>query len=206
MSYNYSFKYIVAGNPGVGKSSLLLKFMEEKFKVFYDITIGVDLGYRIISLNDTKIKICIYDTAGQERFQSITRQYFANTAVAFILYDICDSQSYEAAKHWLGLVKTENVSNITIVLIGNKTDKEAKRQVSTEDAKSFAMQQDIYFYELSVRNNSVKDIFYTTAQLTLQKVNSNNFSSGVKLGYEKDTMTINDDFVNNNKLVCCNMM
>ena len=74
--YNYLFKYIIIGDSNVGKSCLMMQFVERKFKSFIDPTIGVEFGSKKISANDSTIKLQIWDTAGQESFRSITRSYF----------------------------------------------------------------------------------------------------------------------------------
>lgn len=206
MSYKYSFKYIITGNPGVGKSSLLLKFVEEKFYPLYDVTIGVELGNKIIKIDDMDIKINIYDTAGQQQFQNITRQYFKNTSVAMVVYDTTDMKSFEDAKNWLQVVRKQNNDDVTIVLIGNKSDKVSKRQVKQEDARCFSIEQGIYFYETSAKNNSnINEIFYDTATNVLEKVKKNKIVSGVKLGNDKGIINLECEF-NRENLICCAIM
>lgn len=74
--YTYMFKYILIGDTSVGKSCLMLQFVDQKFKAYIDPTIGVEFGSKTIDLDDNKIKLQIWDTAGQENFRSITRSYF----------------------------------------------------------------------------------------------------------------------------------
>ena len=74
--YNYLFKYIIIGDTNVGKSCLMMQFIENKFKNFLDPTIGVEFGSKQVSVGDTMLKLQIWDTAGQESFRSITRSYF----------------------------------------------------------------------------------------------------------------------------------
>jgi Ras-related protein Rab-2A len=84
MSYDYLFKYIIIGDTGVGKSCLLLQFTDKRFQPMHDLTIGVEFGSRQVSLNDTHIKLQIWDTAGQESFRSITRSYYRGAAGALL--------------------------------------------------------------------------------------------------------------------------
>lgn len=76
VDYDYLFKFIVIGNSFVGKSCLMIRFVEDKFKCYIDPTIGVEFGTKVIAVKDQQIKIQIWDTAGQESFKSITRSYF----------------------------------------------------------------------------------------------------------------------------------
>ena len=78
--YNYLFKYIIIGDSNVGKSCLMMQFVEHKFKSFVDPTIGVEFGSKKIALQDLVLKLQIWDTAGQESFRSITRSYFRGSA------------------------------------------------------------------------------------------------------------------------------
>jgi len=78
--YNYLFKYIIIGDSNVGKSCLMMQFVEHKFKSFVDPTIGVEFGSKKVTVQDEVIKLQIWDTAGQESFRSITRSYFRGLA------------------------------------------------------------------------------------------------------------------------------
>nr|DAD24342.1 TPA_asm: hypothetical protein HUJ06_025806 [Nelumbo nucifera] len=88
MSYAYLFKYIVIGDTGVGKSCLLLQFTDKRFQPVHDLTIGVEFGARMITIDNKPIKLQIWDTAGQESFRSITRSYYRGAAGALLVYDI----------------------------------------------------------------------------------------------------------------------
>ncbi|KAK2554805.1 Ras-related protein Rab-2 [Acropora cervicornis] len=88
MSYAYLFKYIIIGDTGVGKSCLLLQFTDKRFQPVHDLTIGVEFGARMITIDGKQIKLQIWDTAGQESFRSITRSYYRGAAGALLVYDI----------------------------------------------------------------------------------------------------------------------
>ena len=89
VGYQYIFKYIIVGESSVGKSCLLLQFIDNRFKDSHDLTIGVDFGSKTIQLNDsTNVKVQIWDTAGQESFRSITRSYYRGSICALLCYDI----------------------------------------------------------------------------------------------------------------------
>ena len=87
-SYAYVFKFIIVGDSSVGKSCLLLQFTDKRFKTSHDLTIGVEFGARTIQVNDTNVKLQIWDTAGQESFRSITRSYYRGAICALLVYDI----------------------------------------------------------------------------------------------------------------------
>ena len=124
--YSYLFKYIIIGDPTVGKSCLLLQFLEGKFKLDSETTIGVEFGSKIIDLDDKKIKLQIWDTAGQEVFKSITRSYYRGSIAAILVYDITNRQSFNNLNKWMEETKTYSNEKLTILLIGNKSDLEDK--------------------------------------------------------------------------------
>ncbi|KAM7391006.1 hypothetical protein PAMP_021724 [Pampus punctatissimus] len=113
---------------GVGKSCLLHQFTEKKFMADCPHTIGVEFGTRIMEVHGQKVKLQIWDTAGQERFRAVTRSYYRGAAGALMVYDITRYWTERAPKR----------AAVVIILIGNKADLEAQRDVTYEEAKQFA--------------------------------------------------------------------
>ena len=110
----------------VGKSCLLLQFTDNKFRHQHELTIGVEFGAKIIDLNGKTVKIQIWDTAGQEAFQAITRTYYKGAQGALLVYDITRKDTFTHVKKWLEEVQSNSSKSITIILIGNKKDLEDK--------------------------------------------------------------------------------
>ena len=127
MSYAYLFKYIIIGDTGVGKSCLLLQFTDKRFQQVHDLTIGVEFGARMITIDNKQIKLQIWDTAGQESFRSITRSYYRGAAGALLVYDITRRETFNHLTSWLDDARQHSNSNMTIMLIGNKSDLEHRR-------------------------------------------------------------------------------
>ena len=128
MSYNYLFKFIIVGDPSIGKSSIMLKFTDDKFNTNYDTTIGVEYGSKIININNINIILQIWDTAGQEIFSNQYRAYYRSTAGVLLVYDITNKNTFNNVKKWLKEIN-EYADNYTVItLIGNKTDLDEKRQ------------------------------------------------------------------------------
>ena len=133
--YRYIFKYIIVGESSVGKSCLLLQFLDNKFKDSHDLTIGVDFGSKIIRLDDgTNVKVQIWDTAGQESFRSITKSYYRGSICALLVYDITRRSTFENLARWLEDLRDVAYNKMVVMLIGNKDDLTAEREVSTEEA------------------------------------------------------------------------
>merc|ERR1719486_891520 len=132
MSYAYLFKYIIIGDTGVGKSCLLLQFTDKRFQPVHDLTIGVEFGARMISIDSKHIKLQIWDTAGQESFRSIIRSYYRGAAGALLVYDITRRDSFEHVSQWLQEARANADPELVITLVGNKSDKVGDRQVAYE--------------------------------------------------------------------------
>ncbi|XKL59540.1 hypothetical protein PGB90_000556 [Kerria lacca] len=127
MSYAYLFKYIIIGDTGVGKSCLLLQFTDKRFQPVHDLTIGVEFGARMITIDNKQIKLQIWDTAGQEAFRSITRSYYRGAAGALLVYDITRRDTFNHLTTWLEDARQHSNSNMVIMLI-------AKTAANVEDA------------------------------------------------------------------------
>lgn len=105
---------------GVGKSCLLLQFTDKRFQPVHDLTIGVEFGARMITIDSKQIKLQIWDTAGQEAFRSITRSYYRGAAGALLVYDITRRETFNHLTTWLDDARQHSNSNMVIMLIGNK--------------------------------------------------------------------------------------
>jgi len=163
-TYSYLFKYIIIGDTGVGKSCLLLQFTDKRFQPVHDLTIGVEFGARLINIEDQQIKLQIWDTAGQESFRSITRSYYRDAAGALLVYDITRRESFHHLGRWLEEARQNGNPNMTIMLIGNKSDLEHRRTVTTLDGARFAEENGLIFLETSAKSAAnVEEAFIQTA-------------------------------------------
>lgn len=162
--YDYVFKLVLIGDSGVGKSCLLLRFADDTYTESHISTIGVDFKIRTIQLDGKTIKLQIWDTAGQERFRTITSSYYRGAHGIIVVYDTTDSESFEHVKTWLHEIDRYASENVNKLLVGNKSDLKASRQVETEAGKDFAAQCSIPFLETSAKNaDNVEDAFMTMA-------------------------------------------
>ena len=127
------FKIIIIGETGVGKSSLTVRATKNKYIEDYTPTIGFEKSSLYIKINDTIIKLEIWDTCGQESYRSLNKSYYRNTSLAIIIYSINDESSFIKLNIWLNEIKSFWEENIIIFLVGNKIDiDEDKRKITTE--------------------------------------------------------------------------
>lgn len=187
MSYAYLFKYIIIGDTGVGKSCLLLQFTDKRFRADHDLTIGVEFGARLITIENKQIKLQIWDTAGQESFRSITRSYYRGASGALLVYDISRRDTFNHLLRWLEEARANANPNLVLMLIGNKSDLE-RREVSYEEGAKFAREHGLIFCETSAKTaQNVEDAFMNTSRQIYQNIQNNMYdlgseSSGIKVG------------------------
>ena len=191
-NYDYVYKYITIGDSGVGKSSLSAQYVNNKFSRDYDITIGVEfLQKTIVAKDGTRIKIHIWDTAGQEKFRSITVSYYRGVGCALIVYDISSRSSFESVPSWLEDIKRLAPPNIVIVLVGNKADKENKRKVLRAEGAEFAKENKLLFFESSATNyESVNNIFIQSADAINDLIKCNKISTDKSKGIGKNAAPV----------------
>ncbi|KAG2387367.1 hypothetical protein C9374_001699 [Naegleria lovaniensis] len=158
-------KAITIGNSSVGKSSLVRRWCGEDISSSLPATIGVDFRYREITLDDRTIKVSLFDTAGSEKFESLTQSYYRGSKIAFIVYDVTKKNSLEACNTWLNsLYKVVDREDVVVVLIGNKTDDVSLRKVTYQEGETFAKDHNIpLFFETSSLSNSNTELAFFEA-------------------------------------------
>ncbi|XP_057501701.1 ras-related protein RABA1f-like [Actinidia eriantha] len=158
--YDYLFKVVLIGDSGVGKSNLLSRFTKNEFSLESKSTIAVEFTTRSIHVDDKVVKAQILNTAGQERYRSITSAYYRGAVGALLVYDVTRHVTFENVERWLKELWGRTDSNIVIMLVGNKAGLRHLRAVSTEDAKAFAERESTFFMETSaLKSMNVKNTF-----------------------------------------------
>ena len=202
--HKYLFRVCLLGDAGVGKTSLMSRFVDNSFKENYNNTIGVD--FRIVTLKheNTVYKIHIWDTAGQERFRSLAMNYLNNSHGFIFLYDISDLDSFNNVVKWINLASEKNAKTVANFLVGNKSDLEDKRKVSREEAENLARDKNLIFIETSARkDNNVQKLFYYFLYKLIEYYKKNEYNEEEKLVLKQDNSqeisTLRED---NNKCKC----
>ncbi|XXG55478.1 hypothetical protein AAC387_Pa03g3139 [Persea americana] len=162
---DYLFKIVLIGESAVGKSNLLSRFARNEFFPNSKSTIGVEFQTQRIEIDGKEIKAQIWDTAGQERFRAVTSAYYRGAVGALIVYDVSRRQTFDSIERWLNELQTHSDMNVVTILIGNKTDLKDGREVSTDEGKTLAEAQGLFFLETSALDSSnVATAFHTVVR------------------------------------------
>jgi small GTP-binding protein len=167
----FEVRLVTLGDSKVGKTSLILRYVDDEFNLNYLSTMGFDLKIKKIKLSNNKeVKVKIFDTAGQERFKSIASNYLKKAEGIILVYDITDRISFENIDNWADDINKEGENSKAIILIGNKSDKEDERAIQKEEGEKLAKNccGGIKFYETSCQtgenvekaiNDLVNDVY-----------------------------------------------
>jgi small GTP-binding protein len=161
-AHDYLFRIVLAGDSGVGKTNLLMRYTEKTFNFETKTTIGAQFSQKSIQVDNKLIECQIWDTAGQERFHAITCTYFRGAVGAVLVYDVCNKTSFTNTERWLKNLKDLAEPQVVILLIGNKSDLSNLRQVSTEEGQVFAQSNEIEFIETSALNGKNVNMAFET--------------------------------------------
>ena len=201
--YDYLFKVLLIGNSSVGKSSLLLRFVDNQWNDLFVPTIGVDFKIRTMEIDNKNVKLQIWDTAGQERFKNITASYYRGAHGIFVVYDISDMESFKNINNWLIEIEKNANKNVYKILVGNKCDLEDKRTVSYQQGKELAETYGMQFIETSAKSNTNVDEAFQLLGREVMKMSLNdkekNFGNKNKMKLDKKT----EDIVFQQKQGCC---
>ena len=202
-----SFKVIIIGDCGVGKSSISLKATKNQFLEQYKTTIGFEFFIFNIKINNLNINLQIWDTCGQETFKSLISNFYKNSSLAIIVYAIDNINSFNNINMWIKDLKQFSNPNIKIILIGNKNDLNDKRVIQFEKGKKFSKDYNFdLFFETSAKNGfNVKNVFIDAAKILyleyMEYVNiKTNLSKEKKIVIHKKENGNEDE---RNKKKCC---
>ena len=156
------YKVLLLGDSSVGKTCFLLRYCDRTFQEAHLSTIGLDYRLKTMTLKNNKnIKLQIWDTAGQDRFRALTKNYYKGANGIILIYDISTTQTFENVKVWINQIKEEANANVIIYLVGNKIDlPKDKRTVSEEEGQKLADEYKFLFKEASAKEGTnVNEIF-----------------------------------------------
>ena len=164
-------KILILGDSTVGKTTLLLKYVDCYFPKAYIATIGVEYKVKKINLNGLDLNLQIWDSAGQERFLGITKNFMKGADGIIYMYDITNKESFDNLKNWI-MQSEESIEDFKKIIIGNKIDLEKERQVTKELLEQFCQGRDIQGFEISAKNDvnniEISKCFETLVQLIIE--------------------------------------
>ena len=185
--FDHLFKILIIGESGVGKTCFLLRYAENSFVANHLLTIGIDFKIKVIEIEGKSIKLQIWDTAGQDRFRTITKTYYKGSHGVILVYDVCDERSFGNVKNWVNQIEQNAKSSICKVLVGNKCDK-AERVITEEQGRKLAEEYNMKFYETSAKTGqNVEEAFtYLTGEILKIYKNKEGHTGGVTLNGKDD--------------------
>ncbi|KAM9893862.1 hypothetical protein OXX80_000577 [Metschnikowia pulcherrima] len=199
-TYLRKYKIVFLGDQSVGKTSLITRFMYDTFDDQYAATIGIDFLSKTMYLEDNKtVRLQLWDTAGQERFRSLIPSYIRDSHVAVVCYDITSKKSFTSLEKWINDVRMERGEDVIVVLVGNKSDLNAKRQVSSEEAEKFCTEVGAkFFIETSTKaNHNVKLLFKRIASCLPE------FKESSEPEHRAETVDVNIESATPKSSSCC---
>jgi len=201
--YDFIFKVLLLGNSDVGKSSMLLRFVDSVWNDAFTPTIGVDFKVKTLEINNKRVKMQIWDTAGQERFRTVVSTYFRGAHGILLLYDVTNKDSFKNLENWLIEIEKNSNQKVLKILIGNKCDLTEDREITTEEGQTFANRNGMEFMETSAKmNTNVSEAFTTLGKLMIEFNSKTNTNQGQKSG-EVKTLRSNSGKDLNTKKKCC---
>ena len=192
----YSVKFIIIGDQSVGKTNIIHRFCKGQFSNQYSITIGMDYLSYYLEINKKIFHLQLWDTAGSERFRSVSKGYYKNSACAIIVYDITEKKSFLSIKKWIEDCKTYSNNNLHLVLVGNKNDLNDSRQVTEEEGETLALEYGMSFFESSALNGkNINEIFYDSSKVIYDNIINEVYDfddphNGIKICQIEDEITI----------------
>jgi len=176
---NLTFKFLVIGNSGVGKTSLVHRLCLNEFSEEIETTIGLEYMVYKLSISDTKVQLQIWDTAGQEQYRSLGRSYYRDAVGVLIVFAYNDHKSLDSLDQWISDARTYCHPNMRVLLVGNKIDLEEDRAISKSEIEQYAKKRKLDFIETSAKTNAnVHEAFQRAARSVYQAVITNEIRIG----------------------------
>lgn len=168
-SKDREFKVVLLGNPSVGKTSIVNRYLSQKFSNEYQVTIGSTFQQKLVTLpSGGTVKLDIWDTGGQERFRALLPLYYRDASAALIVFDLTDIETFEQCKFWVSEVQREQPT-CKITLVGNKVDRADALQVEEGAAKAYAHQCQMTYVQTSAKSGMGIDALFETVAVEVTR-------------------------------------
>lgn len=165
----FKWKIVVIGDPSVGKTSLMLRFTQKKFRELYVPTVGVQVSRKIVEIDKIICSLNIWDIAGQQKFSNVRRLFYEGADAVVIVFDITEKQSFVNASTWYKDFLSLNDKELG-VLLGNKVDLEEKRVILDDWGRILSGKMGFQYFETSAKTGkNIESVFSYLAKILLQK-------------------------------------
>lgn len=147
------YSLLLLGDTMVGKTCFLLRFCNNVFQETHLTTMGLEFKEKKVEIESDLITVKLWDTVGQERFKSLTRNFYKNVFGIALMYDVTNKNTFNSIASWLVQIKDKASPNVQVILIGNKIDEIDNREVLTEEGQKLGEKYQLAFYEASAKDN-----------------------------------------------------
>ena len=176
------YKVLLLGDSTVGKTCFLMRYTDNTFQEIHMSTIGLDYRLKSMTLKSGKnVKVQIWDTAGQDRFRAITKNYYKGAHGIILIYDVTNQLSFDNVSNWINQIKEEASDKVTIFLVGNKIDDVENRKIQTESGKNLAENFQLQFYETSAKTGENVEKTFQALVEKIDEISLINIKKGGKL-------------------------
>ena len=213
MNYDKTCQILIIGDPSVGKTSVIRRYTNGTFKEEYLSTVGLDYYSKEEIIDGKTINIKLWDTAGEERYKSLTQNYFRNAEGVLLVFDVTNTDSFNNLKDWISSIKLNMEGNnifIPIVIIGNKLDMEDQREITKEQAEQFVSENKYKYFETSAKTGEGidKSIRELASQILKQdgQMDGQKAARATSRQLKKEDITTNNNNDENKKGGCCLIM
>ena len=205
-SKTLDFNVILIGDANVGKTSILCKFINGTFSDNITSTVNVEFKAKNLKIDkNLYAKLSIYDTAGQERFRALTRQYYHNANGVILVFDLTDEHSFAKLNGWIKDIN-ENAGNVEVILVGNKSDLE-DRKITKYTAEKYAKEKNVKYIETSAKEGTNILLLFEELSIGMNKRRNEESTSNVELGsiqtYVFRREELNRELKNRKERKCC---
>ena len=195
----FTFKFLLVGNSCVGKTCIVRRLCHDDFLEGIPSTVGVEFMAYPMEIDQQIVKLQIWDTAGQEKYQSVGKAYYRNAVGVILVFSLTDHGSFEALGKWYDQVIKYCHPKAKLIVVGNKTDLIAEKEVTDSEIQGFVESRGLEYLESSAKlNKNIKEAFYTITKQIYQMV-----ITGDLVVAESESKRLERDKVKNEKKGCC---
>lgn len=206
-SRSHSFKVVLLGEGAVGKTSLVLRYVENKFNDKHLTTLQASFLNKKLNINGKRVNLAVWDTAGQERFHALGPIYYRDSNGAILVYDITDEDSFQKVKNWVKELRKMLGNDIALCIAGNKIDLEKERHVTVEQAETYAASVGAKHFHTSAKlNKGIEELFLDLSKRMIEKADDDLQRGGTSSrgsSQRKNVVIVDDEPEQTQKSGCC---